>query len=66
MPTAFQGEPGVLHRRFLRIAVLSAAGLPLPASTRWHRRGWCEPRRIRHRDRWGRIRHRTVRQRVCR
>jgi hypothetical protein len=66
MRAAFQGEPGVSRRRFLLTAVLSVAGLPLPASAQRHRRCWYEPRRIRTRDRWGRVRHRTVRQRVCR
>jgi len=33
-----------------------------------HRRGrcWNETRRVRYRDRWGRVRHRTVTERVCR
>ncbi|WP_165943504.1 hypothetical protein [Roseicella aquatilis] len=54
-------------RRFLLVSLLAMAALPgTAAAQRRGRRCWYEPRRIRYRDRWGRIRHRTVRQRVCR
>ena len=37
-----------------------------PPGHRRRRRCWIETRQIRYRDRWGRIRFRTVQQQVCR
>ncbi|MEI6161750.1 MAG: hypothetical protein WCP77_18090 [Roseococcus sp.] len=63
---------------FLGLAALAAAptatsgpaeaqpGWAPPPGHRRRRRCWVETRQVRYRDRWGRLRRRTVRQQVCR
>jgi hypothetical protein len=69
-----------MHRRglFLGLASLAAAltlAAPAEAQPGWdgpppghrrRRRCWVETRQVRYRDRWGRVRWRTVQQQVCR
>jgi len=58
---------------FLGLATLLAAapaaaqpGWGPPPGHRRRRRCWIETRQVRYRDRWGRVRWRTVEQQVCR
>jgi len=59
---------------FLGLAALLVAGPavaqpgwgPPPGRHRRRRRCWVETRQVRYRDRWGRLRWRTVQQQVCR
>jgi hypothetical protein len=63
---AGQGEIRMLGRRGLFAGVLAGLGLAAaPAEARRNRRCWYEWRRVRERDRRGRVYYRRVRVRVC-
>lgn len=56
------------------VAAVTAIATPAEAQPGWgpppghhrRRRCWIETRQVRYRDRWGRVRWRTVQQQVCR
>lgn len=58
----FSGLAGIVAA----VAAFSSPAEAQPPGHRRRRRCWIETRQIRYRDRWGRVRFRTVQQQVCR